>query len=235
MGIFDFMGNPIADDYDSVSDKKHEKNNFLIRKAMQGSGAIFRKVYSARIEVVNEFSDIKPDWSFIDSGSIKDELKRLDKVIEFEKNKYKNNKTQETLQKIISAIKQQVIVNSLLPNNLEIAMNMVREYGFDDPFAKYGLACLKAHAAGDENTAMAEAKKYYAANSSNMEHPLVGLYIAKSFFKDKKYEIVIDLLRKVVVAYPDNIEVHKMLCVSHKMSGQNRAAAMEESIVNMLG
>lgn len=241
MGIFDFMSNNKSEECGSTADKKNENNGSLLKgvpmkiaqKTIQGSGELFRKIYSAKINVVNDFSDVKPDWSFIDSGSLRDELARLDRVIEFEKNKYKNNKTQEALQRVIDAIRQQIIIHSLLPDNLAAAVNMVREYGFDDPFAIHGIACLQAHAAGDEATAMAEAKKYCAANGGDMEHPLVGFYTAKSFFKDEKYEITIDLLKKVVVAYPDNMEVHKMLCVSHKMLGQDKAAAMEEAIVNM--
>lgn len=242
MGIYDFMGNGTADEFDSVSDQQNENDGSffkdipmaLVKKTIQGSGELFRKLYSAKIDVVNDFSDIKPDWSFIDSGSVRDEIERLDKVIEFEKNKYKNEKTQENLQNVIRAIKQQIIVYSLLPDGIEVAINKVEEYGFNDPFATHGLECLQAIAADDENTAKAAAKNYFIANGGNIEHPLVGLYVATSFFEDEKYEIVIDLLKKVVVAYPDWTIIHQMLRDSHKMLGHEKAAAVEEEIIQLL-
>ena len=68
----------------SSKDLLVEGTSKTINAAIKGSGFLIRKVYETKINVVKEFTDIDPDWYFIDDDTLKKKIHNLEKIYEDE-------------------------------------------------------------------------------------------------------------------------------------------------------
>lgn len=203
-----------------------------VRAAIKGSGKVIRKIYEARINVVNEFSDITPDWCFVDSDTVNSNIVQLEKELQEEIKKLKKNNS--SIKNITNIIEKILVANALLPNNIAKCKDIIKENDLNTPFAKHGLSCIEAHESGDYITAIEQAEKYYDLNNGEIEHPLIGLYIAEFLTKSAEYEKALSIMPYVVKSYPECKKAHQLLIEIHTNLGNSEAVKLEESIVSLL-
>ncbi len=221
------------DDGDTFFDIKSASQK-PVKMALKGSGLLLRKVYEARINVVNEFSDIKPDWYFIDIDTIKTKIRKIEVEL---KNELKSNgkvKESRRLKKLNRLLEELLVCNALMDDNLDKCYEIVEEYDLSTPFAIHGLNCLQAARDGIKDKASTQAMLYYQANNKEIEHPIIALFVAMALCENGAHEEALGVMKIVVKCYPDSVEGHKLLHKIHLALGNNDAAQLEEAIISLL-
>ena len=203
-----------------------------VRVAIKGSGAVIRKIYETRINVVNEFSDIKPDWGFVDEDTVKKEIKRLEKELKSAIRELKSSKG--SLQAVNERLDELVMQISLVDNNLSKCDKMIAEHHLATPFAVYGMKCLKADAMGNADEAVGYARQYYEMNGNRAEHPRIAFYAAKALSSTGQYKAALYVAASAVKSYPESAKVHELLSDLHSYMGNQPEADLERNIAGLL-
>lgn len=239
MGLFDFVksgnDNQETGSMDSVLDKGKdsikEASVKSARMAIKGSGLLIRKAYELRINVVNEFSNIKPDWGFVDYDTARNQIVLIEKELnEFDRSndEIANKQDKETL------IDKLVIFNSLLPDNLWKCAEITNRYKVSTPFTVHGLLCLKKEKEEDFNGAMDEAMRYYESNGRRSEQPRVSFYITKALIAEGDYTAAETMIKHTLRSYPEDIEAHKLALQLHQYLSNQRGIKIEQTILELL-
>lgn len=217
---------------DSGGNKVKEAPVKLVKTAIKGSGLVIRKLYEAKINVVNEFADVKPDWYFWDSDTIKHRIKNLQKELTAAQKQKPDDKPTRP----VSAIAADLLINAaLLSDNFEECDKLINDYCLTTPLARHGLPCLKARANGNHREAVEHAVAYYEANQHNIEHPYIGLYVAIALSDNGKYREAVPMLKLLVQSYPEDPYIHKLLREYHAKTGNALGLKVEDDILELLG
>ncbi|MDY3739789.1 MAG: hypothetical protein SO022_04985 [Selenomonadaceae bacterium] len=216
----------------SSKDLLVEGTSKTINAAIKGSGFLIRKVYETKINVVKEFTDIDPDWYFIDDDTLKKKIHNLEKIYEDEEKRVKYGIVEaERLELIENEI---LVKKSLLKNNLRECERIVNSGRLNTPFALYGIACLIADEAGDKEKALNDAEKYYRIREGKIEHPKIGLYLVEKLTNEARYEQALKIIGDVIKAYPENKRAHELLFDIHTALGNSNGAEVEKNIISIL-
>ena len=243
MGLFDFgkIGDIFQenDGSDSVLDKGKETVKEAsvksVKLAIKGSGLLIRKAYELRINVVNEFSDISPDWGCWDSDTVKNKIASIQKELgRLEKNN-KNAPMYDTVSQAQKALATQLLVyTALLPDHLGECNVIIERYGLSTPFALHGILCLRKEQERDFDGALDEALSYYESNNRRSEHPRVSFYATKGLIDKRDYKAAAETMKHTLQAYPEDKAAHELALQLHQCVGNQLGINIEQRIIELL-
>ena len=208
-----------------------EASSKSVRLAIKGSGLLVRKIYETRINVVNEFSSIKPDWSFIDVDTSNHRLEKIEKDLDAN---IKELKKAGSLRKVNELTEALLVANSMIDGNLGKCEDIIQDNHISSPFALYGIPCLEAEEKGSREQAVELAMTYYKANNQTVEHPRIAMLIAFALEMQGEYSKAKGIVSNVVKIYPDNLELHKLLLRIHSKAGNKEGEQVERDIIELI-
>ncbi len=209
--------------------------SYVVKKAIQGSGMVIRKIYEARINVVNDFSNVKPDWEFIDSDTVKNKIAALEKILERETASYEKHKRNSVKEKIQCTLSDLTIKYSLLgKNGLQKSHDIAEKHHLETPFVKYGLPCLDAYECGEYDKAKKKAAHCYEVAGGIVENPIIDYCAALQLMEELQYEKARECLNYAVKCCPEKKEIHEALLALHQATKNEKGAEIEKSIISLL-
>lgn len=208
---------------------------------------IIIKYNKAKFNIINKFSDsyknVCEESLSIDNGYLKskfeefqkqygDICKQIENLYEYgEDDSYNINK----INSYIDSRKQLCLETAYLisndKNNLDLSLKLLDDIETNLTEAIMGIIYYYN---GEFNKAKESLYNYYKDLSKLPDHYLINKVYSLILYKEKNYDLSIELMRLAVGLSPDDLDLHIKLREMYNLTGDNISYIVEEQIINML-
>lgn len=218
-----------------------EENGGILKKIIRGYNdsrmAVLKKL-------VDNTASIEDENSFLDDGTIKAKIGRLEnqrkKLINELKlaSKYGGGSGEDMANKadLLNRLKEAEFDMAFLASNsfemIDSCLDMLKETSTDFTLC---LLALKMYEEGNEKDAFFKFYEYFEDKNGLLEHYLINKTYGTLLYKKNQYAQAKMLLQHAVTKRPEDRELHVLLKDIYNKAGQEVEEQIEANIIGLLG